>query len=148
MDLFFGNGGRTPNFSKQSLVQSGPFVHGWVCTYGILDGNSRSILRPTGMTQGISLAYFIFFLVELGVRIVGEHGGVWWRSSWILFDFVLIFLCLSEAPVSDGGAGHRATGKKLGWLDLRLSGMLSKSLEASWNWSLPQYRKLRHREIT
>lgn len=74
----------------------------WVCHFlsfaflvlhciGLVLVINHATVRPE-LWRSVSTGYFVFFLVELLVRWVGER-----QSSWIFFDVFLALLCILEA---------------------------------------------------
>eukprot|EP00434_Breviolum_minutum_P023514 symbB.v1.2.020741.t3/scaffold1762.1/size182224/8 len=77
-------------------------VSSWVCHFlsfaflvlhciGLVLVINHATVRPE-LWRGLSTGYFVFFLMELLVRWVGEK-----QSGWILFDVFLALLCILEA---------------------------------------------------
>lgn len=77
-------------------------VSSWVChflsfaflilhCFGLVLVINHATVRPE-LWRSISTGYFVFFLMELLVRWVGEK-----QSGWILFDVFLALLCILEA---------------------------------------------------
>lgn len=82
-------------------------VSSWVChflsfaflvlhCFGLVLVLNHATVRPE-LWRSISTGYFVFFLVELLVRWVGERKAPLRHSGWIMFDFFLALLCILEA---------------------------------------------------